>query len=129
MRAPTTLPAVLLVLLAACAEQRVPTELIDVWRTQASGYEDRFLEVRADAVLFGTGKGTSTGYRLDRVLVEPDGKGRVHCTLRYRLDEGGVAQLRLVLEPGPPSTLRIENREETWHREAEAAWLAKGSTG
>jgi hypothetical protein len=115
----------MLALLLACARQQVPAELIDVWRTRAPGYEDRFLEVRPEAILFGTGGGTSSGFYLDRVEVEPDDGDRLRCTLHYRLPEGEVTQVQLAFEPGPPATLRVGNLDEAWHRESEASWLAE----
>lgn len=115
----------LCLVLGACAEQRVPDALIDVWRTRAPGYEDRFLEVRADSIVFGTGGHGDTSHLLEAVEVEESADGRVHCLLRYQLHGGGSAALRLVLEAGPPETLHFENREEPWQRERDATWLAK----
>ena len=119
------LAAIVCVALVACAEQRVPDALVDVWRTRAPGYEDRTLEVRADSVVFGTGGHATTGHALAGVEVEAAPDGRVRCVLHYALHAGGTAELRLLLTPGPPATLRFENRKEIWHREKDATWLAK----
>jgi hypothetical protein len=118
------LAAMLWMALAACAEQRLPDALVDVWRTRAPGYEDRFLEVRADSVRFGTGQHATTAHALAGVEVETEPGGRVRGVLNYALHDGATAELRLILEPGPPATLRFENREELWHRERDASWLA-----
>jgi hypothetical protein len=112
--------------LAACAEQRAPDALVDVWRTRAPGYEDRFLEVRADSIRFGTGQHDTAAHAFADVEVETEPGGRVRGVLSYALYDGATAELRLILEPGPPETLRFENREERWHRERDANWLAAG---
>jgi hypothetical protein len=114
--------------LAACAEQRVPDALIDVWRTSTPGYEDRTLEVRADSVVFGTGGETTTGHPLTGVEVEVTRDGRLACTLHYALHGEGAAELRLMLDPRPPATLRLANRKEVWQRERESTWLAGRAT-
>jgi hypothetical protein len=120
--------ALLWLALAACAEQRVPDALVDVWRTRAPDYQDRTLEVRPDSVVFGTGGHATTGHPISEVEVEEAPDGRVGCILHYALHGGGTAQLRLLLDPGPPATLRLENRKETWHREKDATWLARRKT-
>jgi hypothetical protein len=122
------LAAMLWVALAACAEQRVPDALVDVWRTRAPGYEDRSLEVRADSVVFGTGEHATAAHALAGVEVETEPDGLLRCALHYALHDGDTAELRLRLEPGPPATLRFENREELWHREKDASWLASRET-
>lgn len=126
MRARHLLLGVLWIGLVACERTPVPGLLVDVWRTDAPGYEDRFLAVRPDSIVFGTGGNASTGHLLTHVEVEERAEGDLLCILHYEDREGGTARLRVVLRPGPPATLRFENREEIWRRERDAAWLAKG---
>lgn len=116
--------AVAFAALVGCAAEPVPDALLGVWRTAAPGYGDRFLRVASDSVAFGTGGDGSSSHLLEDVEVTPLGEGRLRCVLHYALRDGAAAQLRLVLEPGPPPTLRFENREEAWHRDQRR--LARG---
>ena len=114
-----------LVTFSACAAQRVPDTLVDVWRTRAPGYEDRFFEIRSDSLIFGTGGEASSSYPLQAVHVQTLSNGSVRCVFRYSLRQGDSAQLRVQLDPGPPPALHLGSRKETWYREKDATWLAK----
>ena len=122
------LAALVSIVLAGCAEQRVPAALIDVWRTRTPGYEDRTLEVRPDSIVFGTGGMTTTGHHLTKVEVAEGSHGRVACVLYYALHGEGTAQIQLLLDTGPPAVLRLANRKEIWEREKDATWLAERTT-
>jgi hypothetical protein len=53
----------------------VPEVLLGVWTSSSPGYSDRYIDIRPDAIIFGTGGTTSRGYRIlgcER-RVTPDG--------------------------------------------------------
>ena len=107
--------------LVGCQREAVPAALIHVWRTDAPAYQDRHLEIREDLIVFGTGYGTADVHTIVDVDSEPaDAKGRRY-TLHYRNDDGTRMQLRVVLSPGPPESLRIEHTDEVWHRDTAAS--------
>ena len=112
--------------LVGCRREPVPAALIHVWRTDAPEYRDRHLEIREDLVVFGTGYGTSDVYAIVDVDAEPPGaKGRRY-TLHYRTDDGARLQLRVILSPGTPESLRIEHTDEVWLPDPASAAASKG---
>jgi hypothetical protein len=92
----------------------VPVALLHRWRTDAPAYRDRHLEIREDWLHFGTGGYGSDLYPIVEVDSEPFEAGSTRYTIHYRADDGARMQLRLVLTPGKPDSLRIEHLDEIW---------------
>lgn len=106
--------------LLACGRVAIePPDLVGVWRTDTPTHRDRRLEIQPDWIVFGTGGEASSSYPRDGIEVEPASGGGLLCSLYYRDAEGARTQVRLVYQPGPPETLRFQNRAELWVREAD----------
>jgi hypothetical protein len=117
---------VMLCALAGCRQEPVPAALIHVWRTDAPAYQDRHLEIRAEWLVFGTSAYGADLYPIVDLDSEPAEAGGTLYTIHYRADDGAHLQLRLVLKPGPPDSLRIEHLDEIWLAESTSARARKG---
>jgi hypothetical protein len=117
-----------LVALAGCrAPEPVPTELIHVWRTAAPAYRDRHLEVRKDLLVFGTSSYQSELYLIEGFDREPADAGSTRYTIHYRAQDGGLLQLKVLLIPGNPASLRIDHIDDDWHADTDSADPEKGA--
>jgi len=117
----------LLCVLAGWRAEPVPAALIHVWRTDAPAYRDRHLEIRSDWVVFGTGAYVSEMYPVVDVDSEPAEAGGHRYTIHYRADDGAQLQLRVVLTPGNPDSLRIDHTDEIWLADPASANPRKGA--
>ena len=76
----------LAILPSACGvERELPAELYGVWRTDEPRYADRFIELAAGEIVFGTGGGDSSQHAITSVEAEatPAGGHRLSAT-RFR---------------------------------------------
>lgn len=117
----------LAVSLAACAPEPLPlpSELVGVWKTSSPRYAERSFEVRADWVIFGTGRNTLTMHELARV--EP-GAGRDGATeewtpyrIVYRAESGDEQAIEILFRTRGGRALRFAHRDEIWTPAAAAA--------
>jgi hypothetical protein len=92
----------------------VPADLQGVWRTSDPAHADRFLELSAVTVSFGTGDGNvSTG--LIRKIDEDAGERETVYTITYRGADGD-SKVSLIYEPRK-RLLRLKNQERIeWTR-------------
>ena len=116
-----------LVVVAGCRAEPVPSELIHVWRTQTPAYRDRHLEVRKDLLVFGTGGYMSELYPIDGIDSEPAADGSTLYTIRYRAEDGARLELKVTYTRGRPASLRIEHIEDVWHPDGEPAGPETGA--
>jgi hypothetical protein len=94
-----------------------PTEILGIWSSDAPRYQNRSLEIRDDAVLFGTGKFSAAAWQpLIGVDPNPDLDGWRACTLRLRETDGAISKLALLYRTTPRPELRFANRQEVWTR-------------
>jgi hypothetical protein len=112
----------LLSALAGCSSDPLPRELIQVWRSPAPGYSDRYFEVSEASITFGTGAGTRKRHFIESVQSEQVGN-TTELTIEYRMDGGETAPLILVHTPGNPPHLQIGARKDQWVPEQYADWL------
>ena len=113
--------------IAGCRAEPVPSELIHVWRTRAPAYHDRHLEVRKDALVFGTGDYTSEIYPIDGIESEPAAGGGTRYTIRYRADDGARLELKVTYLRGMRNALRIEHIDHDWYADGESAGPETGA--
>ncbi len=59
-------------LLSNSTPSSASASLNGLWKTKASGYTDRFLEIRDNVIMFGTGGDTLESYVIKAVETEPD---------------------------------------------------------
>ncbi len=103
-------------LLSNGSSSPVSAHLNGVWRTQASGYADRFLEISDHVILFGTGGDTLESYVIERVESEPDGTKTLY-TITYRDIDMTEFRLSVYYKPrGQPSMTFKHQDHLRWTR-------------
>ena len=93
-----------------------PPELIGIWTADAEGWEGRFLDIRSDSVVFGSGEDNPTPDSLVEVIQEVvDGEPSYIFVCRSL--DGNEFRLPVLFEP-LSRALRLKNRPRIrWYRE------------
>jgi hypothetical protein len=118
--AAATLCAALLVTLATCRarnENLVPEHLQGVWSTSAPGYADRYIEIRNDMIIFGTGGDTFELHALTYLTEAREGEAVVY-TITHLNHFGQPYTLSFTYEPRGNGIIRFKNqRDIAWTKE------------
>lgn len=97
----------------------VPEGLIGVWKTTAAPYDDRFFEIKADEVIFGTGEGNFDTYPITKIKTEKDPReqGTLY-TLSYKTIERQEYRFSFYYDSANQGTIRFKNQKEmVWTKE------------
>jgi len=91
----------------------VPEDLIGVWRTAAPTYADRFFEIKAEEVIFGTGEGKFDTYPITKIKIERDPKeqGTLYI-ICYKNIEGQEYKFSFYHDPANQGAIRFKNQKE-----------------
>jgi hypothetical protein len=107
---------VYLMVLAACqggGKAAVPVELIGVWETTAPTYADRFFEITAGEVMFGTGEEKFDTYPITKIKIEKDFKEqKAYYIIYYKNVEGQEYKFSFYYDPANQGTIRFKNQKE-----------------
>ncbi|MEZ4334366.1 MAG: hypothetical protein R3F35_21650 [Myxococcota bacterium] len=95
----------------------VPSELIGRWVTDAPRYAGRTFELRADAIVFGTGPYSTEFHAL--VAIEPlePSEGWTPYRLSIRESDAAVGEIEVAHRQGATPELRFRHRNEIWRPE------------
>lgn len=109
-------------------EEAVPDELIGVWKTSAPGYEDNFLELRQDEIVFGAGPAESNINSIYRVeTAHPLAEKTILITIYYTDDEGKGNAASIYYYQGGTRSIRFEHQMQIEWRLVEQRPARKGS--
>ena len=110
----------LLAILAACQAQKenpVPDHLLGVWTTSAPRYADRYIEIRNDIIIFGTGGETFELHALMDITETREGESIVY-TITHLNHYGQRYRLAFYYDPSTNGIIRFRNqREVAWKKE------------
>ena len=110
----------LLATLAGCQAQKespVPDHLLGVWSTSAPRYGDRYIEIRNDMIIFGTGGDTFELHALTEVTEAREGEAIVY-TITHLNHFGQPYTLSFYYEPTSDGIMRFKNQKEiVWTKE------------
>jgi hypothetical protein len=95
----------------------VPKHLVGEWKTAAPNYEDRYLKLSEQTVIFGIGEGQEVAHRIDKIKSEQRDSGTVY-TFYYTDAEGQKDSLTVTYRPDSGGTLQIKNSVEIWGKAA-----------
>jgi hypothetical protein len=91
----------------------VPENLIGVWETTSPDYADRFVEIRSNEILFGTGEGKFDTYPITKIKIEKDRQEQTTLYLIcYKNIEGKVYKFFFYYDPANQGTIRFKNQKE-----------------
>jgi hypothetical protein len=112
------LGAVLACGFAVCAcepeSETLPSEMLQIWHSDAPRYQGRSFELRSDWVVYGTGGAGSALHQLEHVASEAISDGGRLYTIRYKADDGENTVVQLRHYPGPKMRLIFANHDEVW---------------
>jgi len=110
----------LFVTLAACQAQKensVPDHLLGVWSTSAPRYADRYIEIRNDMIIFGTGGDAFELHALTDIKEAREGEAILY-TITHLNHFGQSYTLSFYYEPSGDGIMRFKNqREIAWTKE------------
>lgn len=101
---------------SACAERNdaLPPELLKVWRTSAPAYKHRYIEIRRDFLIFGTGEYSISMHPIERVEAINAGGNSADYLIEYSDNDREIYRIRLNYTGGKRPKLRLANHEEVW---------------
>ena len=112
----------------ACTDHEVPAALVGRWTSPDPRYQGRSLAISPAMIEFETGGPSNERFLIERVDSELAGDGVTLHVIHYRGADGTPQTVRLeLLAPRGPS-LRFENHEEVWVREARGPEPRRGGS-
>ena len=110
----------LLATLAGCQAQKenpVPDHLLGVWTSSAPRYADRYIEIRNDMIIFGTGGDAFELHVLAELKEAREGEA-IAYTITHLNHFGQPYNLSFYYEPSGDGIIRFKNqREIVWTKE------------
>jgi hypothetical protein len=95
--------------------ESAPRELVATWVTDAPGYDDRYLEIRADTLVWGMGRTTLARHPIEEIEVVPEGRGQPPAyRFQFTEAEGYDDVLVVHLVSPSPRRIRLGSRMEEW---------------
>ncbi len=87
-----------------------------LWKTKASGYADRFMEISDNVIMFGTGGDTLESYVIKAVEIEPEDTKTLY-TITYLDTDMNAFRLSLYYEPDDQPLITFKHQDHlTWTR-------------
>jgi len=114
----TVASCLVLSFLAACSESTPPSDLLGVWRTSDENFNDRYLEITPDTLIFGVGEGQKMVNAISSVSSERESQG-IRYTFHYLDQEGEKWTLSLLYNSEDGGTIVIQNRDGVWMKEVQ----------
>jgi hypothetical protein len=95
----------------------VPDNLLGVWKTSDPKYADRFIEIKNDLIIFGTGGENSNFHAIVDIDQSREGKFIVY-TITHLNHYGQRYKLSLYYDPFNGGTIQFKNRKHIiWTKE------------
>ena len=79
-----------------CGRGTVPEDLIGVWETTSPAYADRFFEIKAKEIIFGTGEEKFDAYPITKIRIEKD-RSRAKDLIPHLLQEHRRESIQVLL--------------------------------
>ncbi len=89
---------------------RVPSNLLGMWITNAAGYEDRYLLIQDEKLVFGTGGNSCDHYHVNRVREDANGSD-ISYIIDYENDQKTKFKLKFVYTMCKHETIKIYHLE------------------
>jgi hypothetical protein len=103
------------------AETELPSALLGIWVTRDRDYADRFLELRSDWVIFGTGGSSISMLPVLDVVAEHGNTGESVYSVGIEEEDGERGTLELRVRGGAHPSLRLGSQSVIWSKRPAAA--------
>jgi hypothetical protein len=80
-----------------CGRGTVPEDLIGVWETKSPAYADRFFEIQAKEIIFGTGEGRFDVYPITKIRIEKEKESKTKDLISHLLQEHRRESIQVLL--------------------------------
>ena len=98
----------------------ISDDMVGVWKTSDKKYEDRFIELKKEAVIFGQGDGNERVQSIQKVTVDRQ-KGKELYTVHYLDDQGDKDSISFYYD-SVGGIIRLKHQEGIeWIKETEPA--------
>jgi len=115
----TVVSCLVLSFLTACSEHTPPSDLLGVWRTSDEDFNDRYLEITPDSLIFGVGEGQEMVNAISAISSERGNQG-IRYTFHYLDQDGEKWTLSLLFNSEDGGTIVIQNRNEVWMKDEQS---------
>lgn len=89
---------------------RIPVNLLGRWVTTAAGYEDRYLVMEDESLVFGTGGNSRDHYHVNRVREENNGSD-IFYIIDYENKQKTKFKLKFIYTMGQQEIIKINHME------------------
>ena len=111
------LVAVLIFVFFPKKNKDIPENLIGQWTTSAPGYQDRFIELTKETLVYGLGGDKEDVYTISSLEKNKEGKNIVY-TINFKNTEVKFSR-SFYYHPEQGGTIQFKHQEHiTWHKKA-----------
>lgn len=108
--------ALLVATLIACSQSQLPIDLVGVWVTEHEHYQQCYLDIDEDSIVFGNEKGATEAGIVRKVTLTQKDPPRIF-DVQYETEDGGVFTLHIVFSSENGGTLWFEHQPQVvWRR-------------
>ena len=101
---------------ASCArETTTPQFLLGVWETEDPRFQDRYLKITLEKLIFGLGEGNTVEHRIEEIKRKNVEEGELF-TFYYRDVWGKKWTQSLTYNPADGGSIKLKNRSEIWKK-------------
>ena len=91
-----------------------PQHLIGVWKTSAPQYEDRYLKITENSLIYGIGNGEEVSQSIEKINVKQENRETIY-TFHYKDAEEEKYDLTLIYNP-VSETIKLKNKNDIWEK-------------
>lgn len=91
-----------------------PQHLIGVWKTSAPQYEDRYLKITENSLIYGIGNNEEVSHTIEKIHMKQE-NGETIYIIHYRDIEGEKWSLTLSYSP-VSGTIKLKNKNDIWEK-------------
>jgi hypothetical protein len=106
----------IVLILVGCQQTfSIPHHLIGVWKTSSPRFEDRYLKITEDMLIFGVGNGNEISHYIQKIKIKQENNQTLY-TFHYKDAEDEKWTLIFTYNPDLGGSITLKNRSETWKK-------------
>jgi hypothetical protein len=101
---------------ASCTKETMPPHfLLGVWETDDPRFQDRYLKITREKLIFGLGEGRTAEHLIDQIKRKKVEEG-FFFTIYYKDIWGKKWTQSMTYDPAGGGTIQLKNRSEIWKK-------------
>ena len=110
------LSLMIFIFISACDRMKTPPpDLVGVWEANAPKYENRYIAITNESLIFGIEDGKDIVNEIKYIKLKKEGFLSIY-TIHYVDPEGEKWTLKLSHAPHNNGTFKLQNRDEVWNK-------------